>query len=90
MTKRGAIIWVFFVASVTLVFGVLWKFWRRSRGQRIVDFGGRPIPWQLDAVFQMFGAIGVASTVPGLFFDQPHWLIDHVWRVIGKIAGEAT
>jgi hypothetical protein len=49
----------------------------------------KPVPWQFDAMFLFLGLMGVVSSVPGLFFSQPHWAIDHVWWLISKIAGNA-
>ena len=84
-----ALIWIAFITSAVLVAGAAWQVWRRANGGKVADFAGRPLPWQWDAMALFLGAIGVVSTVPGLFFGQPHWAIDHVWRVISKISGNA-
>ena len=74
-------VWAMFIASVLLVVGTAWNLWRRARGQSVVDAVDKPVPWQWDAMLMFLGAIGVISTVPGLFFGQPHWAIDHVWKL---------
>jgi hypothetical protein len=83
------IIWIMFFASVVLVAACLWRFWRRARGLAIV-VAERTIPWQIDAAFMFFGVVGAVSCIPGLFFGQPTWAIDHVWWLIAKVAGNAA
>jgi hypothetical protein len=77
-----ALVWVMFIASTLLLLMTGRNVIRRAKGQRVVDVRDKPLPWQWDAMFMFFGLIGVVSTVPGLFFDQPHWAIDHVWRLL--------
>ena len=84
------LVWLTFFASVILVIAAVWHFWRRAQGRDILDFVKRPVPWQFDAMFLLIGAVGVISCVPGLFFGQPHWAIDHVWWLISKVSGNAV
>jgi len=84
------LIWFTFVSSLALVLWATWNSWRRARGREIVDFVKRPVRWQFDAMLIFLGVIGVVSCVPGLFFEQPHWAIDHVWWIIGKVTGNAV
>ena len=78
------------MASTLLLLMTARNVMRRAKGQRVVDGRDNALPWQWDAVFAFFGLIGVASTVPGLFFDQPHWAIDHVWRLFSDAGGNAA
>ena len=83
-------VWTIFIASVLLMVMTAWNLWRRARGRNVVDAANKPLPWQWDAMFIAFGAIGVISTVPGLFFGQPHWAIDHVWKLFSARSGNAV
>ena len=83
-------VWLVFILSVLMIGGAAWHLLRRARGATVLDAAQKPLPWQLDAMFLFVGTIGVLSTVPGLFFGQPHWAIDHVWRLISKVVGNAV
>lgn len=84
------LLWIFLVAAIILVVAGVRNIWRRRRGATIRDYFGKPVPWQFDAIFIAFGAIGIISAVPGLIFGQPHWAIDHLWLLIGKLSGNAA
>jgi hypothetical protein len=80
-----ALVWIAFIASALLIGGSAWHLVRRARGAVMVDAAKKPFPWQWDPIFLFVGALGVLSTVPGLFFGQPHWAIDHVWWLISRV-----
>ncbi len=78
-------VWIIFVSSGLLLAIGLRNFWRRRNDQVVLDFKKQPVPWQFDAMGLFLGVIGLVSTVPGLFFDQPHWAMDHVWYLVSKL-----
>ena len=77
-------VWIIFIASVLMIGGTMWNLWRRAQGRAVQDRLDKPLPWQLDAMLMLLGVVGVLSTVPGLFFGQPSWAIDHVYQLISK------
>ena len=83
-------VWIVFIASVLMIGGTGWNLMRRAQGRAVLDLFDKPLPWQWDAMLMFLGVVGVLSTVPGLFFGQPSWAIDHVYRLISKVAGNAV
>ena len=83
------IIWLILVLSVIGLIWCGWHFWRRGTGRVVADPRGVALPWYVDATFALVFGIGIISTVPGLFFQQPHWAIDYVWRIIARVTGNA-
>jgi hypothetical protein len=85
-----AMIWGMFVIALVLAILSARNIWRRSIGRPVVTWTGVIVPWQLDVAFLWLGVIGTASVAPGLFFGQPHWLIDHVWWLLAQITGNTV
>ena len=79
-----------FAASVVGFLWCCWHFWRRGTGSNVLDASGNALPLYVDATFAAVALIGIVSTAPGLFFDEPHWAIDHVWRLIARMSGNAV
>lgn len=63
---------------------------RLVRGRPELDPKGNPLPWWVWATFTGVGVLGAVAAGPGLFFDQPHWLIDKVFWVVEKLVGIFT
>lgn len=48
--------------------------WLRTKAPRWTNY-----------VFLFVGILGMAATIPGIFFDQPNWLNDRIFGVIAKV-----
>jgi len=83
------LLWFMFALSRAIVVVVAWNFWRRAHGLPVKDFSHKSIPWWVDVLFLFTGLVGVVSTVPGVFFGQPHWALDHLLRLLGKASNAA-
>ena len=90
ITFAFGLIWSILVASIGLLVGVVRSMWLRSRGSNVAAWYGVTFPWWTDATFAFVAIIGIISTVPGLFFGEPHWAIDHVYRAVSVLLGNAA
>jgi len=78
-------IWFLFVASVALLVGVAWSLLFRLRGRPSPMWNDPNVPVWADLTVGFFGSVVMVSTVPGLFFGEPSWAIDHLYRAISKV-----
>jgi hypothetical protein len=85
-----AYVWGLFAISVLLTILAARNIWRRATSRPVVNEAGTNAPWQLDAGYLFLGLVGTISSVPGLLFGQPTWLIDHVWGAIARATGNAV
>jgi hypothetical protein len=84
------IIWVLFVAASGILVASGYSLVLRTRGRPSPIYGSVSPPWWSDLVLGFVAVVIIVSAVPGLFFDQPHWAIDHVYRAISLMLGNAA
>jgi hypothetical protein len=79
------LLYTFFLTSVASAwFGAVY-FVRASRGVAVP--GGesmRTSKWLHVFVF-CFGCLGVLSSAPSIFSDNPHWFVDKIYFVVSKV-----
>ena len=86
----NGVIWFLFAVGVAIVLMCAYSLALRMSGRPSPIYRGDPPPWWFDAVFALVGGIVIISAAPGLFFGQPSWAIDHVYRAISVILGNAS
>jgi hypothetical protein len=70
-----------FVVAILLVGVAAWDLCLMARGRKpkVLALAQGETPWWVVAIFGFLGFCCVVGTVPGLFFNEPHWLIDHIF-----------
>jgi hypothetical protein len=81
-TSQMVLIYAFLVASLSALIYGSHRAWRALSGRPLDETRGIRVPWWVYVELAIIGLIGVASTVSGLLFNNPHWLIDHVYSAI--------
>jgi hypothetical protein len=84
------IVWLLFGAGVALVLFAAYALLVRCFGrqsQLYLLYWNSPTPWWVEATLGVFGGLVAISAAPGLFFGEPHWAIDHVYRAVSFIIG---
>jgi hypothetical protein len=86
----NGIIWLLFGLGCALIGLTLYSLVFRAIGRPAWIYRDAQPPWWFDATLTGVGAILVISAAPGLFFGQPTWAIDHVYRAISVVLGSAA
>lgn len=75
---------LFFISVLLMVLGA-WSYVRASRGITVGGGNGDALPrWFLVFVF-LFGCLGVLSTAPSIFSDNPHWFVDKIYFAVSRL-----
>lgn len=76
------IVWLAFFASLALLyFTVRDLVLYRLRGKTAILKSGEA-KWYVWATLLFLEVCGLIGTVPGLFFDRPHWAADQVFHLV--------
>jgi len=86
----NGIIWFLLAAGVTMVAACAYSILMRISKKPSPLYRGTPPPWWFDVILAAVGGILIVSAAPALFFGEPNCSIDHVYRVISLILGDAT
>ena len=86
----NGMVWFLFGAGIVLVLVSAYALVVRCFGRRsetYLLYWNNPAPWWVEATVGAVGALVIVSAAPGLFFGQPHWAVDHLYRAISLIIG---
>ncbi len=86
----NGVIWFLLAVGIAIVLFCAYSLAVRMSGKPSPIYRCTAPPWWFDAVFALVGGIIIISAAPGLFFGQPSWAIDHVYRAISLILGDAA
>ena len=78
----------FFLTSLFLTGVGATYFVRASRGVAVLGQNGLPTPKWLHVFVFCFGCLGVASSAPLIFSDNPHWLVDKIYFAVSKLLAQ--
>jgi hypothetical protein len=76
---------VMLAASVAMLVAVAWSLICRIRGAPSPMWRQKNVPVWADFTVAFLGFVAVVSIVPGLVWGDPHWAIDHVYRLISRV-----
>jgi hypothetical protein len=79
------LLYTFFVTSGALALLGAIYFVRSSRGVAVVGGNGEPTPRWLNVFLFCFGCLGVVSSAPSIFSDNPHWFVDKIYFAVSKL-----
>lgn len=74
----------FLTSVVLLVLGATYVV-RVSRGIPVLGANGEPTPKWIPIFVLCLGSLGVASSAPSIFTDNPHWFVDKLYFAVSKI-----
>ena len=80
-------IYIFLFVSVALLAFSAYYAVRHLRGRPHITPNGAPLPLSVHLTTGFVGLLVLVSTVPGLFFGNPGWLIERVHDAIHFFAG---
>jgi hypothetical protein len=78
-------LYTFFTASAALALLGAVYFIRVTRGMAVLGGNGMPTPRWLHAFIFCIGCLGVLSSAPSIFSDEPHWFVDKIYYVVSQI-----
>ncbi len=84
------LLYAFFLASVALAVLGATYFVRVTRGIAVLGGNGMPTPKWLHAFTFCFGCLGVVSSAPSIFSDNPHWFVDKIYFAVSKLVAVFT
>ena len=79
------LLYTFFVTSIVLALCGAIYFVQASRGVAVLGGNGMPTPKWLHVFVFCFGCLGVLSSAPSIFSDNPHWFVDKIYLVVSKV-----
>jgi hypothetical protein len=79
------LLYTFFFTSVALALLGAIYFVRSSRGIAVLGDNGESTPKWLHVFLFCFGCLGVFSSAPSIFSDNPHWFVDKIYFVVSKL-----
>lgn len=79
------LLYTFFAISVALSFLGAIYFIRACRGIVVLGGNSMPTPMWLHVFVFCFGCLGVLSSAPSIFSNNPHWFSDKIYFVVSKI-----
>jgi hypothetical protein len=80
----------YFLASIALVVLGVTYFVRVSRGIAVLGGNGVPTPKSLHVFIFCIGCLGVVSSAPSIFSDNPHWFVEKIYFAVSKIIAALT
>ena len=83
----AVLLYAYFAVSVLLLVLGLTYFVRVSRGVPVLGGNGTPTPKWLHVCVFCLGCLGVLSSAPSIFSDNPHWFVDKIYSLVGSIIG---
>ncbi len=78
------LLYTFFLASAALALMGAVYFVRACRGTPVSGGNGVPTPKWLHIFTFCFGCLGILSSAPSVFTDNPHWFVDKIYFVVSK------
>ena len=84
------LLYAFFLASIALAVLGATHFVRVIRGIAVPGGNGMPTPKWLHVFTFCFGCLGVVSSAPAIFSDNPHWFVDKVYFAVSKLIAAFT
>ena len=84
------LLYTYFLASVALVVLGVTYFVRVARGVAVLGGNGMPTPKWLYVFIFCVGCLGVVSSAPSIFSDNPHWFVDKIYFAVSKVIAALT
>lgn len=79
------LLYSFFATSVFLASRGAISFIRVSRGIAVEGGNSMPTPRWLHAFVFLFGCLGILSSAPSIFSDNPHWFVDKIYFAVSMV-----
>lgn len=76
----------FWVCALAVAMSIYYLF-KAAKGKPALDPRGQPLPWWVWGIFLFVGVLGLAATGPGIYFNNPLWLTDKIFWLVGKLIG---
>lgn len=84
------LLYAYFLISVTLlVLGATYLL-RVSMGIPVLGGNGLPTPRWLHGFVFAFGCLGVLSSAPAIFSNNPYWFVDKIYFAVSKVIAAFT
>lgn len=84
------LLYAYFLISLTLAALGATYLVRISMGIPVLAGNGMPTPkWVAGFVF-FLGFLGVLSSAPSIFSDNPHWFVDRIYFAVSKLIAAFT
>jgi hypothetical protein len=84
------LLYTYFLTSlVLLVLGVT-QFVRVTRGVAVLGGNGIPTPKWLHVFVFCLGCLGVVSSAPSIFSNNPHWFVDKIYFAVSRLIAAFT
>lgn len=74
----------FFTSAALALLGAIY-FVQSSRGVAVWGGNGGRTPKWLHGFLFCFGCLGVFSSAPSIFTDNPHWFVDKIYFAVSKL-----
>ena len=84
------LLYTYFLISITLLVLGATHFVRVSMSTPVLGGNGMPTPKWLHGSFFAFGCLGVLSSAPSIFSDNPHWFVDKIYFAVSKVIAAFT
>lgn len=75
----------FFLTSVAIALLGAIYFVQSIRGIAVLGGNGKPTPKWLNVFVFFFGCLGVISSAPSIFSNNPYWFSDKIYFAVGKL-----
>jgi hypothetical protein len=79
------LLYTYFLASVGLIVLGVKDFVRVTRVVAVLGRDEAPTPKWLPVFIFCFGCLGVASSAPSIFSNNPHWFVDKIYFVVSRV-----
>jgi hypothetical protein len=80
-----ALLYIFFAASAAMVvFGSMYLI-RSLAGRSVLSEAGHPIAKWVHIYSIGLGSLGLLSSAPSIFSDNPHWFVDKIYFAVSRL-----